>query len=264
MATTSPKVGILGCMGRMGQALTDAVREEGSLTLVAGSEVSVHPLVGGVIPGTDVMITDSAASVFEAADVVLDFTPPGNTADHAALAAETGTALIVGTTGLTDEDHAALDAAGGSAVIVQAGNYSLGVNLLVALVKDAAAKLDTGFDIEIVETHHKHKIDAPSGTAIMLGEAAAEGRGVALETVRTPAREGLTGERIPGSIGFSAVRGGGVIGDHDVMFMSGSERLTLSHRAENRRLFADGAVKAAVWAVAQKPGRYSMKDVLGL
>ncbi|TNE65172.1 MAG: 4-hydroxy-tetrahydrodipicolinate reductase [Alphaproteobacteria bacterium] len=258
------KVGILGCMGRMGRALTESVLENPATMLVAGSEVEVHPMIGQVVPGTDVEILNASARVFAAADVVLDFTPPGNTAAHAALAAETETAYIVGTTGLSDMDHAALDMAGQAAAIVQAGNFSLGVNLLMALVRDAAKALDDTWDIEVVEAHHRHKIDAPSGTALMLGEAAAEGRNVALATVRTPAREGLTGERIPGSIGFSAIRGGGVIGDHDVIFMAGSERLTLSHRAENRRLFADGAVKAALWAVAQKPGRYDMQHVLGL
>lgn len=257
------KIGIIGCLGRMGRVITEAVQEAPGAVFTAGSEIATHPEVGKPV-GEGVILSGAAADVFAASDVVIDFTPPGNTAAHAALAATIGTAYIVGTTGLTDEDHAALSRAGESVAVVQAGNFSLGVNMLLALVRDAASRLGDEWDIEVVEMHHKHKVDAPSGTALMLGEAAAKGRGVALGDVRTPAREGLTGERAAGTIGFSAIRGGAVIGEHDVIFASGSERLVLSHKAENRRLFADGAVRAALWAAAQKPGRYSMTDVLGL
>ncbi|MFC3053657.1 4-hydroxy-tetrahydrodipicolinate reductase [Kordiimonas pumila] len=260
----SLKVGVVGCLGRMGQAIIEVVSKTDGLVLVAGSEAVTHPKVGTCIPGTEVIITPDSNSVFEAADVVIDFTPPGNTAAHAVLAAEHKTALVVGTTGFSDTDNQSLDIAAEEVVIVQAGNYSLGVNLLKALTKQVAATLGTDWDIEIVEMHHRHKVDAPSGTAVMLGESAAEGRGTTLGTLRTPAREGITGERLEGSIGFSALRGGSVIGEHDVIFASGSERITLSHKAENRTLFADGAVRAALWTASQKKGRYSMMDVLGL
>ena len=258
------KVGILGIMGRMGQALSHAVQAENALSLIIGSEMPGHALVGQTTPDGSASITDSADVVFDAADLVIDFTPPGNTAAHASLAATKQTMLLVGTTGLTDADEKALDAAAGHVAIMQAGNYSLGVNLLMSLVREAASRLEEGWDIDILEMHHKHKVDAPSGTALMLGEAAAAGRGVPLTSVRTPAREGITGEREEGSIGFAALRGGSVIGEHSVVIASESERLTLSHRAENRGLFADGAVRAAVWLSNQAPGRYSMRDVLGL
>lgn len=258
------KVGILGCMGRMGQALTSAVKAEPSLTLVIGSERPGHPLVGKTAPTLDVPITDHTDVVFDVADLVIDFTPPGNTERHADLATKSATKLLVGTTGLTASDEAALDAAAKQTAIMQAGNYSLGVNLLVELAREAAARLGPEWDAEILEMHHKHKVDAPSGTALMLGEAVATGRGAALEALRTPAREGITGEREEGSIGFAALRGGSVIGEHSVILASGSERITLSHRAENRGLFADGAVKAATWLASHGNGRYSMRDVLGI
>lgn len=258
------KVGILGIMGRMGQALAHAVVAEGALSLIIGSEMAGHALIGKTTPDGVASITDQAQVVFDASDLVIDFTPPGNTAHHAALAAEKQTMLLVGTTGLTEQDESALDDAAKTVAIMQAGNYSLGINLLMSLVREAASRLEEGWDIDILEMHHRHKIDAPSGTALMLGEAAAAGRGVPLQSVRTPAREGITGEREEGSIGFAALRGGSVIGEHSVVIASESERLTLSHRAENRGLFANGAVRAAVWLSKQAPGRYSMRDVLGL
>lgn len=258
------KVGILGIMGRMGQALAQAVAAEQALSLIIGSEMSGHSLIGHTTHDGLAPITDQTEVVFDASDLVIDFTPPGNTARHAAMAAEKQTMLLVGTTGLSDDDEVALNEAARHTAIMQAGNYSLGINLLMSLVREAAARLEQGWDIEILEMHHRHKIDAPSGTALMLGEAAAAGRGVPLESVRTPAREGITGEREGGSIGFATLRGGSVIGEHSVVIASESERLTLSHRAENRGLFADGAVRAAVWLSKQAPGRYSMRDVLGL
>lgn len=258
------KVGILGCMGRMGQALMRTVTDADELTLVIGSERAGHSLIGKTVPGFDIAVTDHTDVVFDAADLVIDFTPPGNTARHAMLAVDGGVKLLVGTTGLTDEDNAALTRAAGSVAVMQAGNYSLGVNLLSELVREAAARLGPEWDIEVLEMHHKHKVDAPSGTALMLGEAAADGRGEALSALRTPAREGITGERTEGTIGFAALRGGSVVGEHEVIFASGSERLTLSHRAENRGLFADGAARAAIWLAGQPAGRYSMRDVLGI
>ncbi|PCI63887.1 MAG: 4-hydroxy-tetrahydrodipicolinate reductase [Kordiimonadales bacterium] len=260
--TTTVKIGIVGCLGRMGQAITATIMAAEGAILCAGSEVAGHPLIGSTLDGLDITVTDNAKEVFDEADVVIDFTPPGNTAVHAAFAAEAGTALIVGTTGMAAEDHAALDVAAEKIVIVQAGNFSLGVNLLMALTKQVASKLGTDWDIEILEMHHRHKVDAPSGTAVMLGEAAAEGRGASLESLRADVRDGISSEREAGAIGFAALRGGSVIGEHDVIFASGSERLVLSHKAENRTLFADGAVKAALWAAEGKAGRYTMQDVL--
>lgn len=258
------KVGILGCMGRMGQALAAAVTKTGTMSLVIGSERPEHPLIGKTTPDTDTPVTDQTAMVFDVADLVIDFTPPGNTSAHAQLAADNEVKLLVGTTGLTDADHEALSSAASKTAIMQAGNYSLGVNILLSLVREAASRLEDGWDIEILEMHHKMKVDAPSGTALMLGEAAAEGRGRSLEELRTRAREGITGPRQDKSIGFAALRGGSVIGEHSVILASESERITLSHRAENRDLFAEGAVKAAIWLAKQPSGRYSMRDVLGL
>jgi len=262
MTDTVTRIGIIGCMGRMGQAILARVQSEPSAVFSAGSEIASHPLAGAVVPDTEIIVASAAEAVFHDADVVIDFTPPGQTAAHATLAAETGTPYVVGTTGLTAGDHMALSVAGEKVAVIQAGNFSLGINMLMALVREAAAKLDSSWDIDIVEMHHKHKVDAPSGTALMLGEAAAEGRGQPLDALRTPAREGITGERVDGSIGFAALRGGAVIGEHEVIFASESERLVLSHKAENRGLFADGAVKAALWLVHQPPARYSMSDML--
>ncbi len=258
------KVGILGCMGRMGQALAAATGRTSDLSFVIGSERAGHTLIGKTTPDGQIAITDQTETVFDASDLVIDFTPPGNTVAHAEMASQKGVKLLVGTTGLAASDEAALNSASEKVAIMQAGNYSLGVNLLMSLVREAAARLEEDWDIEVFEMHHKHKVDAPSGTALMLGEAAAEGRGAALDTLRTPAREGITGEREPGSIGFAALRGGSVTGEHSVMFASESERITLSHRAENRDLFANGAIKAAQWLALREKGRYSMRDVLGL
>lgn len=258
------KVGILGCMGRMGQSLAAATAKVNALSLVIGSESAGHPMVGKTAPESGIPITDQPEVVFDLADLVIDFTPPGQTQRHASLARSCGVKLLVGTTGLTDLDHVALDQAAADVPVMQAGNYSLGVNILLSLVRSAAARLESGWDIDILEMHHKHKIDAPSGTALMLGESAAEGRGQPLEALRTPARDGITGEREEGSIGFAALRGGSVIGEHSVIFASESERITLSHKAENRDLFAQGAVAAAKWLTDKPAGRYSMRDVLGL
>ncbi|WP_394805439.1 4-hydroxy-tetrahydrodipicolinate reductase [Kordiimonas aestuarii] len=258
------KIGILGAMGRMGRAIAAEVIEAEGMELVAVCDRPDHAQIGKLYPGSGASLVSGAAQVFAEADVVIDFTPPGATADHARLAAEHGKGIVVGTTGLSAEDDAALNSAAEKVTVMQAGNYSLGVNLLMALVRSAAEKLGPEWDIDILEMHHRHKVDAPSGTALMLGEAAADGRGSDLSDLRTPAREGITGEREEGTIGFAALRGGSVIGEHEVVFASASERLVLAHKAENRSLFASGAVRAAGWLAAQKPGRYSMKDVLGL
>lgn len=257
-------VGILGAMGRMGQALVKAVLNTKGLDLAAGSERADHRLIGAAIPDTDAPLFDKARDVFKASDVVIDFTSPGNTADHAALARDSATALIVGTTGLSREDHSLLDSAAEKTVIIQAGNMSLGVTLLTALTRRVARALDEDWDIEIYEAHHRKKVDAPSGTALMLGEAAAAGRGVTHDDVAIRGRDGLTGTRRKGGIGYSVMRGGSIIGDHTVGFYSDSERIEIIHRAEDRSLFAKGAMKAALWSKDKPAGRYSMLDVLDI
>jgi 4-hydroxy-tetrahydrodipicolinate reductase len=183
---------------------------------------------------------------------------------HAELTAQARTVHVIGTTGLSDEDIAKLDAAARHAIIVRAGNMSLGVNLLTRLARQVAAALDEEFDIEIVEKHHRHKVDAPSGTALMLGEAAADGRCVTLEDVADRGRDGITGPRKEGHIGFSAIRGGDIVGEHDVIFAGPGERIVLSHIATDRGIFARGALKAALWGQGKAPGHYSMASVLGL
>jgi 4-hydroxy-tetrahydrodipicolinate reductase len=199
-----------------------------------------------------------------AAEAILDFTVPAATLAFAALAAEAGIAHIIGTTGLSAHDDAKIEAAARNAVIVKSGNMSMGVNLLAALARRVAQALDEEFDIEILEMHHNRKVDAPSGTALLLGRAAAEGRGINLDRRSVRSRDGHTGARQQGDIGFAALRGGTVVGDHSVIFAGPAERIELTHKAEDRMIFARGALKAAVWARGQKPGLYSMADVLGL
>jgi 4-hydroxy-tetrahydrodipicolinate reductase len=195
---------------------------------------------------------------------VIDFTAPAATVDFAALAAQARAVHVVGTTGLEAAHHAKLDAAARHAVVVQAGNMSLGVNLLTRLTQKVAAALDADWDIEVIEAHHRMKVDAPSGTALMLGQAAADGRGVSLDAARVSGRDGITGVRDRGSIGFSAIRGGDIVGEHDVLFAGEGERIILRHVATDRTIFARGALRAALWGQGQKPGRYDMMDVLGL
>jgi 4-hydroxy-tetrahydrodipicolinate reductase len=198
------------------------------------------------------------------AHAVLDFTAPSATLELAGLAAQARVVHVIGTTGMTDDEIAALEPASRHAVIIRAGNMSLGVNLLMGLTRQVAAALGEEFDIEVIEAHHRHKVDAPSGTALMLGEAAAEGRGVELADMRESGRDGITGARAPGAIGFSAVRGGDIVGEHEVLFAGPGERIKISHIATDRRLFARGALKAALWGLDKKPGQYSMTHVLGL
>ncbi len=207
----------------------------------------------------------SMEDALAAADVVIDFTTPGASVALArAAAARGGPALVIGSTGLSGEDFGLLGEAARSVPMVQAGNFSLGVNMLMGLVSQAARALGPDYDIEIFEAHHRRKVDAPSGTALMLGEAAAEGRGVGLGQVKVAARDGITGARRPGDIGFSVMRGGGIIGEHSVTFAADDEILTLSHSARDRGLFARGAVAAALWVVGKPPAHYDMQDVLGL
>jgi 4-hydroxy-tetrahydrodipicolinate reductase len=264
------RIGIVGCGGRMGRKLMQQVLETDGATLAGGTERPGSDLVGqdvatlvGAQP-VGAAVTDNPAALFATADAVIDFTTPAVTVENAALAARTNTILVVGTTGL---DTAALDRlteAAKETRIVQAPNMSVGVNLLFALTRRVAETLGVEYDIEIVEHHHRHKVDAPSGTALGLGRAAAEGRGVDLDAVADRARDGHTGAREDGHIGFAVLRGGDVVGDHTVMFAGPGERIELTHKASDRVIYARGAVRAALWAAAKPNGLYSMTDVLGL
>ena len=261
---------VLGCSGRMGRMLISAVEENPSTAVVGATEREGHDwagrdlgeAMGGAANG--VIVTDDPLEAFAKAEAVIDFTSPDASVAHSELAAQARAVHVIGTTGFNEDHIAAFERAARHAVVIRAGNMSLGVNLLTALTRKVAAALDADYDIEIVESHHKHKVDAPSGTALMLGEAAAEGRGVSLEAVADRARDGITGERARGAIGFHAIRGGDVIGEHDVIFAGEGERIVLRHLASDRRLFARGAVKAALWGRGRKPGAYDMMDVLGL
>lgn len=263
------RIGVVGCAGRMGQALIRQILMTEACVFSGGTErlgadvlgkPILNPLTGDP---TGFVVGDDARALISASDALLDFTTPMATVHHAHLAAEAGTAHIVGTTGLAGEHQKALDAAARNTVIVQSANMSLGVNLMQQLSRQVAALLDEDFDIEILEMHHRHKVDAPSGTALALGEAVAAGRGVDLAKVSDRVRDGLTGPRVPGHIGFATLRGGNVVGDHTVIFAADDERIELTHKAGDRSIFARGAVKAALWAHGKKPGRYSMADVLG-
>ena len=261
---------VVGAAGRMGRMLVKTIHETHGATLCGAIEHPGSIALGqdaGLLAGigeTGVKITDDPLPLFAKAQGVLDFTTPEATRRFAALAAQARIVHVVGTTGMAEGDMAALEAAARHAVIVRSGNMSLGVNLLAALVKRVARTLGEDFDIEILEMHHRQKVDAPSGTALLLGEAAAEGRMVALAEHSVRSRDGHTGARRPGDIGFATLRGGTVVGDHSVVFAGAGERLTLSHHAEDRAIFARGAVRAALWAQDRKPGLYDMNDVLGL
>jgi 4-hydroxy-tetrahydrodipicolinate reductase len=240
------KIGIIGSKGRMGQALVTAIAEAGL----------VH--AGGVDQGDDLPALASAS------DVLVDFSSPRALEANLAAASAAGKPIIIGTTGLEERHHWLIDDAAQDIAVLQTGNTSLGVTMLAALVQEAASRLGVDWDIEIVEMHHRMKVDAPSGTALLLGEAAAKGRNISLAGSSERGRDGITGARKLGAIGFASLRGGTVAGDHDVIFAGNEESITLSHRAENRMIFARGAVKAAIWLAAQKPGRYFMPQVLGL
>ncbi|WP_298723556.1 4-hydroxy-tetrahydrodipicolinate reductase [uncultured Ferrovibrio sp.] len=263
------RIGIVGIGGRMGQALAREVSNTAGAELAGGTERAGSPHIGkdvGALIGigeTGIKVTDDAAKLFANIDAVIDFTVPEALPHHAALAAQCRAAYIVGTTGLAPEHFEALKKASHHCAIVQGYNMSLGVNLMAGLVRQVAAALDESWDIEIVEMHHRMKVDAPSGTAILFGEAAAAGRGVPLEKVADRGRDGITGARKPGNIGFAALRGGNVVGEHTVIFAADHERIELSHKATDRGLFARGAVRAAIWAKGKQPGLYRMADVLG-
>jgi 4-hydroxy-tetrahydrodipicolinate reductase len=228
-------IGLFGASGRMGQAIAEVVCERDDVNIVEGE-----------------------------CDVFVDFSAPDGLAAHVEAAVEANCPIVIGTTGLTAAHQKLIDEAATRIAILQAANMSLGVNLLSHLVREAARRLAADWDIEIVEMHHRHKVDAPSGTALLLGRAAAEGRGVELGLVSDRGRDGMTGERREGNIGFAVLRGGSVAGEHQVIFAADGERIELGHRAENRTIFARGAVEAAIWLVDKKPGSYGMSDVLGL
>ncbi len=260
---------VAGAAGRMGRALIRIIQETQGATLASAIERPGSAAVGddaGVLAGcgkAGVAVTADALSAIVGADGILDFTTPQTTIALATLAAQARIVHIVGTTGLEPADFARLEAAARHAVIVQSGYMSLGVNLLAALVEKAARTLGPEFDIEIVEMHHRAKVDAPSGTALLLGAAAAKGRAIDLEHNSVRSRDGHTGARPEGAIGFASLRGGSVVGDHRVIFAGSGERLELAHIAEDRSIFARGAVKAALWGHGRDPGLYSMIDVLG-
>jgi 4-hydroxy-tetrahydrodipicolinate reductase len=240
------RIGIIGSAGRMGQALQAAIGAAG------------HDYAGGIDKAGD------AAALAAHSDVLVDFSAPVALEGNLAAAIAAGIPIVVGTTGLEERQHWLIDAAAGSIAVLQTGNTSLGVTLLAHLVREAAQRLGPDWDIEIVETHHRMKVDAPSGTALLLGQAAASGRGEHLGDVAQRGRDGITGPRVAGAIGFASLRGGSVAGDHAVHFLADNERLTLSHLAENRAIFARGAVRAAQWLLGRAPGRYTMPEVLDL
>ena len=265
-----PGLVVTGASGRMGQTLIRLAGASDKLRLVGCVERAGHPWIGRDVgeamggAAVGVKVTDDPLEAFARAQAVVDFTSPSATVEFAALAAQARAVHVIGTTGLEAEHLAKIDAASRHAVIVRAGNMSLGVNLLVRLTQKVAAALDADWDVEVVEAHHRMKVDAPSGTALMLGQAAADGRGVSLETARVFGRDGITGARERGTIGFSAIRGGDIVGEHDVIFAGEGERIILRHMATDRSIFARGALRAALWGQGQRPGQYDMMDVLGI
>lgn len=252
-------IGIFGAAGRMGQAIAAAAKDAG-LAIAGGVDRagSTSEIAPGKAVGSD------PVALAQASDVLIDFSVPAALSVHLDACMAAGKPVVIGTTGLEREHHALIDAAARSIPVLQTGNTSLGVNLLAALVEDAARRLGDDWDIEIVEMHHRHKVDAPSGTALLLGEAAARGRNIILADHRESGRDGITSARARGAIGFAALRGGSVAGDHQVILATEGERIEIGHRAENRTIFARGAVKAAIWLKGQPAGRYDMKGVLGL
>jgi 4-hydroxy-tetrahydrodipicolinate reductase len=264
------RIGVLGCSGRMGRRLVAEISAAEGCAVAGGSARQGSGHVGhdiGELAGigrVGIPIVDKAENVIRDSDVVVDFTAPEASVAHAGRAARLTTPIVIGTTGLSAEQAAALRQAAASVPIVWAPNMSLGINLLLGVVEEIARRLGTEWDIEILELHHRQKIDAPSGTALALGRAAAAGRGVKFEEVERRARDGITGPRSRGEIGFASLRGGDAIGDHHVLFCGDSETIELSHRATNRLIYAKGAVRAALWVLGRPPGLYGLKEVLGL
>lgn len=261
---------IMGADGRMGRVLIGLVLADPQLELWGGIEGAGHPALGqdlGRLAGLDetgLQLTDDLLPLAKDADVIIDFSRPAATCEAAALAAQARIVHVIGTTGLEAEHEDKIKAAARHATIIKSGNFSLGVNLVAALTKKLAHELGEDFDAEIVEIHHRYKVDAPSGTALLLGEAVAEGRGRPLSELAVRGRDGQTGPRERGSVGFAALRGGTVVGEHTVMFCSDDERVELTHKASDRSIFARGALRAAKWGQGRGPGLYTMGDVLGL
>ena len=264
------KIGVVGCAGRMGRMLIAEIVANEVCDLAGGTEQPGSPVLGHDVAaqaGLDAVglaVGEDPDALFAAADGVVDFTVPATTPDHARLAARHGTVLVSGTTGLEAAHQEALRAAAGKTAIFQAANMSVGITLLRALTRRVAGLLGADYDIEVVEMHHRHKVDAPSGTALALGQAAAAGRGVDLDAVAQRTRDGHTGPRRAGDIGFATLRGGDVAGEHTVIFATDGERIELGHRASSRTVYARGAIRAVLWAANKPPGLYSMDDVLGL
>jgi len=265
------RIAVTGAGGRMGRTLIRLIAETDGLTLSGGIEAEGSPHLGsdlGILAGLSaplgIAATSDALSVIKDADALVDFSVPEASLEFAALSAQARIVHVIGTTGFADEDLPKIEAAARHATIIKAGNMSLGVNLLAALARQAAKALGPEWDIEILEMHHRHKIDAPSGTALLLGQAAAEGRGVGLGHNSERGRDGITGARASGKIGFASLRGGSVVGEHDVIFATEHERIVLRHVAEDRSIFARGALKAAAWGQGRGPGLFNMADVLGI
>ena len=265
-----PKIGIVGASGRMGQMLIKAIADSEKMELFAVTEMAGHTWVGKSLieinPETphEIMVLDNPEEAFGEVDAVIDFSSPNSSTNIADLASRLNFVHVVGTTGIDRDQEASIVRSSKSAVIIKAGNMSMGVNLLVKITEMVAASLDADFDIEIVEAHHHHKVDAPSGTALMLGEAAASGRKVDLSDHMDKPRYGAVGARKRGNIGFSAIRGGNIVGEHDVIFAGNGEKIVLSHIATDRSIYSSGALKAALWGLDQSPGLYDIFDVLGI
>lgn len=265
---SAARVAIAGAGGRMGRMLLNLATAHPDLSVAAAFDVTGHPVVGedvGSLAGSapsGVAVTDDAAAAYAAADVVIEFTLPDPSLEHLRLAAEHQTAVVLGTTGFRPDQQAEIDQIATKIPLLQASNMSVGVTVLTQVVEDVARRLGGAFDIEIVETHHRKKKDAPSGTALTLAQAAARGRDADLETWATHGRSGIVGERPDEEIGIMALRGGDVVGDHTVYFYGTGERLELTHRAQSREAFASGAVRAAAWIAGKSPGAYSIRDVL--
>jgi 4-hydroxy-tetrahydrodipicolinate reductase len=257
------KIAVAGAAGRMGQMLIREIARTEGCSLSGAIESSGSNALGNEAFKGVKIVADAAAAI-GAADAVIDFTVPAATVAHAKIAADSGAAMVIGTTGLNPEQTKAIHAAAKKVPILWAANMAVGVNVLMALVEKTAAMLDPAYDIEVLEMHHRHKIDAPSGTALALGRAAAAGREVDLEKVWRKSRDGHTGARPTGEIGFATLRGGEEVGVHTVFFAAAGERLELTHRAFSREGYAAGAVRGALWPKGRKAGLYGMKDVLGL
>jgi 4-hydroxy-tetrahydrodipicolinate reductase len=264
------KIGVFGAAGRMGQMLLREIAETKGCTLGGAGERPGHEAIGrdaGTLAGLapqGAIVAGEPRTVLLASDVAIDFSAPAATVGHVAMAAQLGKPMVIGTTGLNAAATEAVKSAAKRTAIVLAPNMSLGVNILLALVEQAARALGPDYDIEVLEMHHRQKVDAPSGTALGLGRAAAKGRGIDLAAMSDRVRDGHTGPRIPGRIGFATLRGGDVVGDHTVIYAGDGERLELTHKAANRRIYSRGAVRAALWTRGKAPGLYDMVDVLGL